>query len=320
MNDDGTPGNAASNMPDAGRRALVLGAAASLAVRPLRAAAGHGFPRTITDALDRRVTIPAPPRRIVAVFPSNIEIAFALGLGDRIAAIGGRVRWPADALIKPSVGGALGYSPEVVAGHAPDLIVITPSHQSAIGLITPFERIGVPVLVLQHPDIPAILRNIRLLAQATATEAAADALIAAFEHTLSTIDRRLAGVPRRTVYLETAAAARGAFQTVGSGHYANDALRLGGGENVFADLHGAQQVSGEAILLRNPQTIIALQQVPRPAALIAQRPGWASLRAARDGRITVLERGHKLIPGPRQLEAVLAYAQALHPECFEDAQ
>lgn len=320
MDDDTTKRGTAGGPLDTGRRALLLGGAASLALRPLRGRAQHGFPRTVTDTLGRQVLVPAWPRRIVAVFPSNIEIAFALGLGDRIAAIGGRVRWPAEALVKPSIGGALGYSPEVVAGHAPDLIVVTPSHQSAVGLIAPFERIGVPVLVLQHPDIVAILRNIRLLAQATATEVAADALVENFERALADIARRLAGRPRRTVYLETAAAARGAFQTVGAGHYANDALGLAGGHNVFDDLRGSQQVSGEAVLLRNPEAIISLQQVPKSAERIAERPGWASLRAVRDGRIAVLERGHKLIPGPRQLEAVLAYAQTLHPECFEDAR
>lgn len=317
MGDHGRRVRELQEPPDATRRTLLLGGAASLGIRPLRAAAQHGFPRSLTDTLGRQVRIAAPPKRIVAIFPSNIEIAFALGLGERIAAVGGRVHWPAEARAKPSVGGSLGYSPEVLARHAPDLIVLTPSHQSAIGLITPFERIGVPVLVLQHPDIQAILRNIHLLARATATEAAADSLVARFERTLAAIEHRLQGTPRYTVYLETAATARGAFQTVGTGHYATEALRLAGGDNVFSDLQGTQQVSGEAILLRNPQAIISLQHVPKPARLIAVRPGWASLRAAREGRITVLERGHKLIPGPRQLEAVLAYARALHPERFE---
>jgi iron complex transport system substrate-binding protein len=32
--------------------------------------------------------------------------------------------------------------------------------------------------------------------------------------------------------------------------------------------------------------------------------------------VVVLERGHKLIPGPRQIEAVAEYARALHPERF----
>ena len=136
------------------------------------------------------------------------------------------------------------------------------------------------------------------------------------EARLQAVSQALDGAPRRSVYLETAAAARGAFQTMGTGHYANDALQWAGGRNVFADLQGSQQVSAEAIFVRDPDVIISLQQVPKDPALIAERPGWHSLRAVKNGRVVVLERSHKLIPGPRQIEAVEQDARALHPERF----
>ncbi|MRT32716.1 ABC transporter substrate-binding protein, partial [Xylella fastidiosa subsp. multiplex] len=59
-----------------------------------------GFPRELVDALGRRVVVPRAPQRIVVVFPSNVELAWALGLADRVVAIGGRVRWPEDARAK----------------------------------------------------------------------------------------------------------------------------------------------------------------------------------------------------------------------------
>lgn len=275
-----------------------------------------GWPRSVTDALGRTVLVQKSPQRIVTVFPSNVEIIFALGLGARVAAIGGRVKFPQEALAKPSVGGALGYSPEAVAQYRPDLIVVTPSHHTALGLIEPFSRVGVPVLVLAHPDMPSMLRNIELVGQATGTEAAADRLRSQMHNELLDIRSRWSGKRLPTVYLETAAAARGAFQTIGTGHYASDALAWAGGLNVFADLNASVQVSGEAIAVRNPDVIISLQQSPKDTELIAQRPGWSQLRAVRNGRVIVLARGHKLIPGPRQIEAVRDYARALHPEVF----
>lgn len=278
------------------------------------APAVNGWPRTLTDAFGRSVPIAAPPQRIVTVFPSNVEILFALGLADRVAAIGGRVRYPAEALAKPSVGGALGYSPEAVAAHRPDLLVLTPSHQTAVALVEPFTRLGVPVLMLEHPDLPAVLRNIALVGRATGTEAAAVQVLDRLRARLDAVRRRWAGRPVPTVYLETAAAARGAFQTIGQGHYAHDALAWAGGRNVFGDLAGSQQVSAEAIAVRDPDVIVSLQSVPKAADEIAARPGWRHLRAVRSGRVVVLERGHKLIPGPRQVEAVEAYARALHPD------
>ena len=282
----------------------------------LPAFAAGDCPREVTDALGRRVRIAAPPQRIVVVFPSNVELAWALGLEDRVAAIGGRVRWPESARAKPSIGGSLGYSAEAVAAYRPDLVVVTPSHYSALGLVEAFERVQVPSVVLAHPDLPSVFRNIELLGRATGTEEAARQLRAGMEARLQAVSQALDGAPRRSVYLETAAAARGAFQTMGTGHYANDALQWAGGRNVFADLQGSQQVSAEAIFVRDPDVIISLQQVPKDPALIAERPGWHSLRAVKNGRVVVLERSHKLIPGPRQIEAVEQYARALHPERF----
>ena len=277
---------------------------------------GLPWPRRLTDAMGRSVLVSQPPQRIVTVFPSNVEILFALGLGPRVVAIGGRVKFPLEALDKPSIGGALGYSPEVVAQHRPDLIVVTPSHHTALGLIEPFSRVGIPVLVLAHPDMVSMLRNIALVGQATGADLAADLLRGQMQQQLMEIRQRWAGRRAPTVYLETAAAARGAFQTVGSGHYASDALSWAGGLNVFADLATSVQVSAEAIATRNPDVIISLQQSPKSPRLVAQRPGWSQLRAVRDGRVVVLERAHKLIPGPRQVDAVRDYAQALHPEVF----
>jgi iron complex transport system substrate-binding protein len=295
---------------------LLLAAGTGMALAEPVSGQAVTWPRTLVDALQRSVRIAAPPQRIVTVFPSNVEILFALGLADRVVAIGGRVRHPPEALGKPSVGGALGYSPEAVAAYRPDLLVLTPSHQTALGLVEPFTRAGVPVLMLAHPDLPSLLRNITLVGQATGAEAQAERLGGQMLQQLEAVRARWHGVPLRSVYLETAAAERGAFQTIGRGHYADDALAWAGGRNVFSDLNGSQQVSAEAIAVRDPEVIISLQAVPKPAASIAARPGWQRLRAVREGRVVVLERGHKLIPGPRQIEAVLDYARALHPERF----
>ncbi len=296
------------------RRSAILGMASiTLGSSAWTASA---FPREIVDAAGRHVRVPRPPERIVVVFPSNVELLWALGLQDRVAAIGGRVRWPESARAKPSIGGSLGYSAEAVAAHRPDMVVVTPSHHSALTLVDAFERVDVPVVVLAHPDLPSVLRNIDLLGRATGTDDAAHALRSDLESRLQAIARQVTDATPRSVYLETAAAARGAFQTIGTGHYASDALGWAGGRNVFADLRGSQQVSAEAIFVRDPDVIISLQQSPKDPALIAERPGWRSLRAVKNGRVVVLERGHKLIPGPRQIDAVAEYARALHPERF----
>ncbi|MFL6235915.1 MAG: hypothetical protein ACJ76N_22480, partial [Thermoanaerobaculia bacterium] len=47
----------------------------------------------------------APARRIIALTPSLVETLFALGLSDRVVAVGDYARWPEEAVRKPHVGG-----------------------------------------------------------------------------------------------------------------------------------------------------------------------------------------------------------------------
>ncbi len=100
---------------------VLLGLAAPLvAARPARPDPIH-----LTDALGRRVVLPAAPRRIVTIFSSNTELVAALGLTDRIVGIDALTRYPPEAAEKPVVGGRLGISVDAVVGQEPDLVLLT---------------------------------------------------------------------------------------------------------------------------------------------------------------------------------------------------
>jgi iron complex transport system substrate-binding protein len=102
--------------------------AAACALAPLIATAGE--PTVVRDGLDRVVTLPAPPQRIVTVFASNTEMVAALGLTDRIVGIEAYTRYPPEVVSKPLVGGRLGFSVDAVVGLRPDLVVVTPARQA----------------------------------------------------------------------------------------------------------------------------------------------------------------------------------------------
>jgi iron complex transport system substrate-binding protein len=101
---------------------------AACALGPAVTAAGE--PITVRDGLDRVVTLPAPPRRIVTIFASNTEMVAALGLTDRIVGIEAYTRHPPEVVSKPLVGGRLGFSVDAMVGLRPDLVVVTPARQA----------------------------------------------------------------------------------------------------------------------------------------------------------------------------------------------
>ena len=77
--------------------------ATACALVPVATAAGD--PITLRDGLDRIVTLPAPPQRIVTIFASNTEMVAALGLADRIVGIEADTRYPPEVVSEPLVGG-----------------------------------------------------------------------------------------------------------------------------------------------------------------------------------------------------------------------
>ena len=63
------------------------------------------FPMEVTDQLGRTVKLGRTPQRIISLAPSNTEILFALGLGDRVVAVTDYCNYPPEVQEKPRVGG-----------------------------------------------------------------------------------------------------------------------------------------------------------------------------------------------------------------------
>ncbi|AFK54128.1 ABC transporter substrate-binding protein [Tistrella mobilis] len=285
-------------------------------IAALPAAAEEGWPRQVTDALGRAVTIPAPPRRIVAIFSSNVEMLAAIGAGPDIVAIEAWTRWPPDLVARTArIGGRLGFSVEAIARLDADLVVMTPARQAAAGLVDPLGRIGIPALVLTHDRLDDILANIRLLGHATGREAAAAAVADAMGARIAHLGACLKGRPPVPVYMETGSDERGAAFTIRDATYTGDILRAAGGVSVFAGRDRLGRVSGEAVGRADPDRILIAGPPERVPALM-QRPGWDGIRAVRAGRVDAVTRALLLIPGPRVVEGAEMLARLLHPDAF----
>src|SRR5699024_6460115 len=64
-----------------------------------------GFPIEVTDALGDEITIEEEPEKIVSAIPSNTEIAFALGLGDKIVGVSDHDNYPEEVQDIEKIGG-----------------------------------------------------------------------------------------------------------------------------------------------------------------------------------------------------------------------
>jgi len=290
---------------------LRAGLALLMAASAFSSANAAAEPITVRDAFGRDVTVPAPPQRIVTIFASNTEMVAALGLANRIVGIEAFTRFPPEVLGKPLVGGRLGFSVDAVVDRKPDLVVVTPARQAANQLVEPMERLGIPVLVLLHRRVPEILDNIRLLGKICGVPERGEALVAELRARLDKVEKQVEGLPRPSVVMITGRLGNGLLLIARPGTYTGDAVLMAGGR--FALDSGAiAQTSPEAVLKSDPDVLLFAGSDKDLKELVA-RPGWADMRAVRNGRAFTVVRAELLIPGPRTIAGVEKLATMLHP-------
>ena len=133
---------------------------------------GTGFPVTVAG-----VVIPEEPRAIISLSATATEVLFALGAGDRIAAVDSTSDFPPEAPVTDL--SAFQPNVEAIASYEPDLVVISwDPGEVQEGL----EALGIPVLV-QPPalSVDDAYLQMHQLGDATGNRVAAEDLVASIQ-------------------------------------------------------------------------------------------------------------------------------------------
>lgn len=288
---------------------------ATPAVAPAAAAPATGL--TITDTLGRQVALDKPPARIVSLAPSITEILFAIGAGPQVVGVTKFCTFPPEADALPEIGGfsTKSISLEAIVGLEPDLVVAGTASQQPV--VEQLEQLAVPVVVLAPKSFEEVYANIVQAGYLTGHVEQATAVVDGMRARVNAVTARAAAIPaeaRPTVYWEVY---DDPLTTAGPETFIGQLIELAGATNSFADAgEDYPQVSAEAVFARDPQVIMGpdSQGLKLTPDVIAQRPGWADVRAVRDGRIYLLDGDIVSRPGPRLADALEALAAALYPE------
>lgn len=257
---------------------------------------------------DAAVPFPAEPSRIVCASPAVAEIVFALGAGDRVAAVADFTDWPPEAAEKPRIGGALSPSRERILALQADLI-LSQGRSEALAALAREHRIAFFSLPLDTlSDVRAAIAG--CAARLNAEERG--------RRLLREFDAGLAALPRREpvpvlIALGHSPGDLSGLMTTGAGTFLHDIVELAGGRNVFKDVPLPwPRISRESLLRRAPALVLDLQAVAlddtRRAALAAdwQRLGFAP------AQVRILEEDYLLRPGPRAPLAAARIAESIH--------
>ncbi|WP_416148837.1 ABC transporter substrate-binding protein [Salipaludibacillus sp. HK11] len=281
---------------------------------------GGEFPITLTDKVDREVTIDEEPETIVSLLPSNTEIVFELGAGDRLIGVSDFCNYPPEAEDIQNVGGQ-DMDPELILSLEPDMALVQRYHyENHSEILDQYEQSGIDVLVIEGGEsFDEAYDTIKMLGSATGTSSRADEIVVEMKDALAEIEEKAEEISeedRKTVWVEISPSPN--IFTAGQGTFMHEMLEVIQATNAAEDQEGWVSLTEEEIVMLSPDVIITTHGVAEdPIDEVVSRDGWSDIPAVQDERIHDVDNDTVIRPGPRLIEGVETLAKLVYPEIFE---
>jgi iron complex transport system substrate-binding protein len=286
------------------------------------------FPMWVVDGFGRNVTIGRLPTRIVSLQPSNTEILFAIGAGDRVVGVTRYCDYPPEVLARVKdgsikvVGGFTDPNMELIVSLRPDLVLAWGHLQKEA--VSSLETKGLIVVALYPKTVADIPEDIKLVGRIVGRSDAAMQLAESLEKRINIVlDKTGAAAYKPRVYFEIW---YDPLMSVGPGTYIDDLITMAGGVNIFADSKTPYpEVNSEIIIERDPEIIIVTRgymglAIEDAKSKIRDRPGWASISAVLNNQIYEVDENMVYRSGPRIVDGLETLAVTIHPEFFPETQ
>jgi iron complex transport system substrate-binding protein len=269
-------------------------------------------PQYVFDDLGRLVAINGTPQRIISLAPSNTEILFALGLGNKVVGVTDWCDYPPEALDKEKVGGYANPDIEKIVALNPDLILV--AYGTPMDVINAMVGLGLTVFGIKTTDLDDLLNDIRRIGEITDKEVEALALTSAMEGKIEAVTNVTSELEQRprVFYIVW----HDPLWTAGSGTFIHELIEKGGGVNICQNITGYTTIELEYVLASNPEIIIA-SEWSYDWAMNETGP-LASTNASQTGRIYTLDDDLVQRPGPRLVEGLEWFAHYIQHDIFPE--
>ncbi len=254
--------------------------------------------------------------RIISLIPSNTEILYELGLGDKVVGVSTVDDYPKDVKDKKQFD-AMKLNKEALLKAKPDLILAHESQKSTDGkVLNGLKDSGVKVVYVKDAQsIDEMYETFKQVGKVTGKEKEANALV---KETKNNIKKVVNSVPKdaksQKVFMEVSSEPE--IYTAGKNTFFDDMLKQLKAKNSFSNLDGWQKVSKEAIIKKNPDVMISTMGISEKdyQQIIDKRGGFESLNAVQKGRIEAVNGDQISRPGPRIDDGLKALRDAIYNE------
>jgi ABC-type Fe3+-hydroxamate transport system, periplasmic component len=283
--------------------ALCLAAVPALAATPANTTAPA---RTVTDDYGTAVTIAGTPERIVSLAPTNTEILFSLGLGDRVVGVTDYCNYPKEAATKPKIGGFSTVSVEKVAAQHPDLVVA--SEGNGVELVDHLRKLNMTVIVTNPKNVSGIVNDITLVGKAAGADDNASALVASLTARIQATETNASALPAHPKVAHIIW--NDPIYASGSGTFQDELIAMAGGTNAFAGKTGYATIGTEEFIAANPDILIVNSGTgmggseDSVAQYFENETRFAGISAIKNHRVYVIDSDTVDRAGPRVVDAL----------------
>jgi iron complex transport system substrate-binding protein len=268
------------------------------------------------DEVGREVTFPFPPKRIVSLAPNVTEILFGLGLDEEIVGVSIHCNFPEKAKSKVRVGSYISLDFEKIASLNPDLIIATGAGNTR-DMVDRLGKLGFQTYVVYPKNFKDILLSIAHIGQVVNRGKKAKAIIEGMRRRSERVIELTQDLPRPKVLVQIGDVP---IVTVGKGSFADDLVRLAGGENIAGkEKEVYPRLGMEEILKRSPEVIVISSMDPKGdyQKILQEWTRWKTIPAVKNGRIYLIDSDLLDRPSPRIIDGLEELARVLHPERFK---
>lgn len=266
----------------------------------------------ITDFKGRRIVLDKVPEKIVSLSPSNTEILFALGAGEKVVGVTSYCDYPEEAKQIERVGTFDGPNMELVKKAQPDVVLAGYIQEEAVKAL---ENMGITVIVTEAESFEAIYKSIEIIGHITGTGTKADEIIAGMKNKVSEIQERTKDREKPEIFYVVWA---DPLTTAGSKTFINDVIKTAGGINVAEKVEGWANYSAEQLMKDNPEILVAALHSTDKGMNeedLSRNQLFSKLECVKQGNVHVMPDDNIISrPGPRIVQAIEEMSRVFYGE------
>ncbi len=212
---------------------------------------------TVTDSLNRRVTLAQPAKRIIALAPHIVENIYSAGAGNNIVGAVDYCDYPKAALKIERVGAINSVSLEKIIALKPDLVIVWTTGNGA-KVLNQLTRLGLPVYASDPKNFTEIAQSIRDFGVLTGKTNIANTAANQLDKQVNQLTIKYADKSKVPVFYQVWSKP---ILSLNNKQAIGDVIALCGGTNIFGQAKATvPKVSVESVISLNPTVMIATQK------------------------------------------------------------